>query len=253
MNSPLEEIVNQIDNFSQYTDADKIRFFAWYLNSKVGQEFFTSSNIRECFDQLKLKRPSNINPFLYSMTISKPPDLLKNKFGYFLEKRIRDEYEEKFGKRVSTIKVDKILLDLPSMISNSSEKIFLEEAINCYRVKAFRAAIVMTWMLVYDRLCNYILNNLNILNNFNMQLPKSFPKARILKIDKKDDFGELKESEVLQVCRSANIISNDLNKILKEKLDKRNSAAHPSTILIFPHTTEEFIIDIINNVFLRLN
>jgi hypothetical protein len=248
----LENLIDQIENFSQFSDADKIRFFAWYLNSKLGKEFFVSSDIRDCFDQLKLKRPSNINPFLNSMTNSKTPTLLKNKVGYYLEKRIRDQYEEKYGKRITTIKVDRILSDLPTLITSPSEKIFLEEAINCYKAKAFRAAIVMTWILVYDHLCNYILDNSIVLNDFNNQLPKSFPKARIRTIIRKDDFSELKESEVLQVCRSANIISNDLNKILKEKLDKRNSAAHPSTITIFPHTTEEFIIDIINNVLLKL-
>ena len=42
-------------------------------------------------------------------------------------------------------------------------------------------------------------------------------------------FTELKESEVLQVCRSANIITNDFLKILGEKLDKWNTAVHPST------------------------
>jgi hypothetical protein len=56
----------------------------------------------------------------------------------------------------------------------------------------------------------------------------------------------------LQVCRSANIITNDLLKILREKLDKRNTAAHPSTVEIAPHTAEEYIIDLITNAVLKL-
>jgi len=62
----------------------------------------------------------------------------------------------------------------------------------------------------------------------------------------------LKESEVLQVCRSATLISNDLSKIFRAKLDKRNTAAHPSTVEIAPHTTEEYIIDLITNGVLKL-
>ncbi len=63
---------------------------------------------------------------------------------------------------------------------------------------------------------------------------------------------ELKESEVLQVCRSANIITNDLFKIFKEKLDKRNTAAHPSSVEIAPHTAEEYVIDLVTNAVLKL-
>jgi hypothetical protein len=46
-----------------------------------------------------------------------------------------------------------------------------------------------------------------------------------------DDFQELKQSQVLQVCKSANIISGSIHKILKEKLERRNIAAHPSGVL----------------------
>ena len=109
----------------------------------------------------------------------------------------------------------------------------------------------MSWNLAYDHLCGYMLDAKR-LTYFNTQLPKSFPKARISVITQKEDFSELKESEVLQTCRSANIISNDLLKVLKEKLDKRNTAAHPSNVVISPHTAEEYIIDLITNVLTKL-
>jgi len=63
------------------------------------------------------------------------------------------------------------------------------------------------------------------LTGFNAQLPKSFPKAEIAAVNKKDDFAELKESHVLQVCRSSLIISGSLYKILKEKCDALNANA----------------------------
>ena len=112
----------------------------------------------------------------------------------------------------------------------------------------------MTWNLSYHHLCNYVLNN--HLGEFNTYWPTQFQKnhakAKIQMIGKYDDFSELKESEVIQICRAANIITQDVNKILKEKLDKRNSAAHPSSIEIKPHTAEEYIIDLITNVVLKL-
>lgn len=252
MKADLEETIAQIDNFINWKDSDKIRFFAWFLISKLGMERFYPADIRDCYDSLNIQKPKDVNPFLASMYNKKPPDIIREKNGYILERRLRTTLEEKYGKRLASIKVDQILLDLPSKISKDSEKSFLEEAINCYRAKAFRSAIVMTWNLVFHCFCNYIFNKPNLLFDFNSQLPKSFPKARILDIKKREDFDELKESEVLQVSRSANIITNDIFKILKEKLDKRNTAAHPSAVIIFPHTSEEYIIDIVNNVLLKI-
>jgi hypothetical protein len=90
------------------------------------------------------------------------------------------------------------------------------------------------------------------LAEFNGQLPKTYPKADISVIATKEDFSELKESQVMQVCRSANITSKDVHKVLKEKLDRRNTYAHPSTITLAPQTAEEYIIDLVNNGVLML-
>ncbi len=110
----------------------------------------------------------------------------------------------------------------------------------------------MCWNLAYDHVCEFVLSN--HLSPFNLQLPKSFPKADILRVLRKDDFQGLKEFQVLQVCKSANILSNNLYKVLKEKLDRRNIAAHPSaSIVIAAPTAEEFIKDLIENVVLKMN
>ncbi len=171
-----------------------------------------------------------------------------------MEKRVRDQLEEKYGRRDATIKADKLLTELPSKIPDETERAFLDEAIRCFRAGAFRSCIVMTWNLAYYDLCCYILRN--HLARFNKQWPISFAKAhekaRISEVTRYDDFEELKESEVIQICKSANIISSGVNKVLKEKLDKRNMAAHPSTITFAPHTAEEFIIDIVTNAISKL-
>jgi hypothetical protein len=248
----LEDIVSGISGFSNWTHADKIRFFAWFIYSKRGRERFSPADIRTCYDELSLEKPRDVNPYLAQMLNRKPREVLRDRRGYALERRVRDQLETKYGERVATVQADKLLLDLPTKIPDMAERSFLNEGLQCFRCKAFRAAIVMTWNLSYDHLCRYILNAPIRLTDFNKQLPKTFPKARISSVNIRDDFTELKESEVLQVCRSANIITNDLLKILKEKLDKRNTAAHPSTVEIAPHTAEEYIIDLITNVVLKL-
>jgi hypothetical protein len=57
---------------------------------------------------------------------------------------------------------------------------------------------------------------------------------------------------VLQVAKSANIISGSVHKILKEKLDRRNIAAHPSNVTVSKLTAEDVILDLVQNVVLKL-
>lgn len=63
---------------------------------------------------------------------------------------------------------------------------------------------------------------------------------------------ELKESEVIEVCKSARIISGNLYKILREKLHRRNMAAHPSNVVISRLQAEDFINDLVSNVVIKL-
>ncbi len=250
----LEDLVNGIPGFSKWTDADKIRFFAWFIHSKRGRERFTSADIRVCYDQLRLDKPKDVNSYLAKMVSRKPSEALRNSQGYTLEKRVRDELEKKYGQRPAAIQVDKLLMELLSKVPNLAERTFLDEALICYRCKAFRAAIVMAWNLAYDHLCYYVLNK--HLTAFNVQWPKSYQKkhadARIKAITVRDDFGELQESDLIQICRSANIITNDIYKILNEKLGKRNTYAHPSSVTATPHAAEEVINELVTNVVLKL-
>jgi ABC-type Zn uptake system ZnuABC Zn-binding protein ZnuA len=77
-------------------------------------------------------------------------------------------------------------------------------------------------------------------------------QARVAQIAKVEDFAELKESDVIRVCRSAAIISGDLAKILEEKLGKRNSAAHPSNVVFAQLQAENYIDELVRNVVLKL-
>lgn len=250
----LEELVNGIPGFSGWKDADKIRFFAWFIYSKKSRERFSSKDIKDCYVELGLNQPSSITPFLNAMEKRKPKEVLHNSHGYVLEKRVRDDLEKRFGQRPASIQIDALLAELPAKIPDLAERTFLDETVICYKCKAFRAAIVMAWNLAFDHLCHYVLNK--HVGRFNTQYPIRFQnlhkKATMKAVARRDDFNELKEYEVIDICRSANIISGGVHKILKEKLDKRNTYAHPSGIVVSPQTAEEVIIDLVNNVVLKL-
>jgi len=144
-----------------------------------------------------------------------------------------------------------ILEELPRKLTIPVERIFLEEALVCFRSQSYRAAIVMTWNLAFNHLREFVLTRHLIA--FNAQFPKVFPKKRLgTGVSTAEDFDELKESEVLVICRGANIISGNLFKILDEKLARRNIAAHPSTVVISQLQAEDFISDLVTNVVLRL-
>jgi len=182
-------------------------------------------------------------------------------------KFLREEIEEELGERQfafeptakdnrgSTVEVDKLLSDLPGKVPDAAEKSFLAEALICFRNQAFRAAIVMTWNLTYFHLCHYILKHK--LAEFNAQYPIRYlgkhNKAAAPVIKTYEDFSvDLKESEVIEMCKSAGIITKEQFKILARGLDRRNTGAHPSTTAITILQAEECIHDLITNVVLRI-
>jgi hypothetical protein len=83
--------------------------------------------------------------------------------------------------------------------------------------------------------------------------PKKWKVTDLPVIKKYDDFGdEMSEREVIEDCNSASIVNGDVYKSLVEKLGKRNSAAHPSTVHVGQLQAEAFIDDLITNIILVL-
>lgn len=244
------EFAKSISSFGTLSYADQIRFFCWYLTIHAKMEAFSGTDLLKCFDDAQCPRPSAMGPFLASLINCKPAFLLKRSNRYCLSLNGKQRVEKSLGTKESTVTVDALLAALPAKLSVDCERAYLEEALICFRHGAFRATIVMAWNVAYDHLCNVILTTHLIA--FNTQLPKSYPKADIAVILKRDDFELLKESQVIQVAKSANIISGSVHKIMKEKLDRRNIAAHPSGVAIAQVTAEDVIIDLIQNVVLKV-
>ena len=246
----LQDIVSSITDFSAWSHVQKIRFFAWHLHSYRNQERFNQADIRACYDELYLDKPSNVSPYLAQLRDRKPKEVVQDKRGYYLVRQVREQFELEYGQRQTSIQVEQLLLELPDKVSDLAEQVFLQEAIACFRCGAFRAAIVMSWNLAFDHLCNYVMKS--HLTAFNTQLPIKYPRSRITAIATRDDFSELKEFEVIEICKSARIISGNLQKIMQEKLKRRNIAAHPSSEVILRFQAEDFITDLVNNVVLKL-
>lgn len=241
----LEDYIERFDNFSKWNGKKQVDYFAYFLTTGTATENFTTKQVQECFDLLFLRPYPRVAAYLSENASSKSGRYIKSTTGYHLEKSICDEIKQEINNEPKRIQVSQQLTDLVTKIKDSQERIFLLEALNCYRVEAYRATIILIWILAIDHLQKYIFGQK--LDEFNLVLAKN-PDKKVQKIVNYDDFSDLSESKFIELMRSANIISNDIRKILDEKLGIRNSAAHASGIIFTGHKTTEFILEIINNI-----
>lgn len=248
----LTELVEQVEGFDALPPREKIRLFAWYLHAHKAKEAIDNAAVRSCYDELHLPDP-NVAKYMPRMAEAKPADFVKVKGGYKLQRSIRTALDVKYGVHHSIVTVSKILSNLPTNIPDVAERAFLNEALKCYRVEAYRSCIVMTWNLAYSHLLDWILEEPTRLAAFNAAISKRYQRLTSLQITKYDDFlDELKESQIIEICNTANLFNSNVFKILKEKLDKRNMAAHPSTVKIVQSQADDVVTDLINNVVLVL-
>lgn len=250
----LPDLIKGIKTFPDWPHADKIKFFAWYWHTIKHVDRFSPADLRACYDALGLQKPSNINPYISSLEGKKPKQILRDGKGLYLPLQVRAAFDEKYGQRTITVEITRILSELPRQVPDLAERTFLDETLTCFRNGAFRASIVMAWNLAYHHLCDHVLRTKLVEFNASWRgVYQGHHTKKIQAVATMDDFSELlKESQVIEVCNSAGVFNSDVHRILVEKLARRNSAAHPSSISIGQLQAEDFIDDLVKNVVLRL-
>jgi hypothetical protein len=148
-----------------------------------------------------------------------------------------------------TAEVAKELRGHLAKIKDRQIRSFVEEAVGCLESKFYRAAVVLSWVGAVSVLQEYIVNNR--LDDFNIEADRRF-SARSWKWKKaktRDDLGQMKESEFLDVLETLSIIGKSVKGELKKRLDLRNSLGHPSSLKIGESTVAYHIEVLILNVF----
>src|SRR5262249_4758794 len=114
-----------------------------------------------------------------------------------------------------------------------------------------RGTIVLSWLMAVDHFQKHILNH--ALPAFNSAVPRHPSYARHSpRITSQDDFAEIKkESHLIDIARSAGIITSDEKKLLDEHLGIRNSAAHPNRAVFSVSKAASFLEMLLENVILR--
>lgn len=248
----LKDLIDLVDDFDSKEPREKIRLFAWFLHAHRKKETFDNAAIRACFREIHALDPG-VSVYLPRMADRRPRDLVRHGGGYKLEGGIRRALDAAYGAHESVVAVTRLLSDLPARLPNAYERTFLIETLDCYKVRAYRAAIVMTWNLGFYHLLRWILDDANRLASFNAAIPTRFPKKVFVRISRLDDFEQFKESETIDLCRVANLFSKNVVEILRDKLKRRNMAAHPSQVVITQSQADDMITDLVNNVVLALH
>jgi hypothetical protein len=247
----LKALVQSITGFSGRTHADKIRLFAWVQHGLRKKNRFSTGDINWCYETLSYKK-TNASQYLSELD---GKELLKDGNGYYMEGSVRAEYDATYGEHDITLNIRQMVKELPDKVPDVAEQDFMKEALICLRHNAARAAIIMVWNIAFYHLCSYVLRHrLSEFNNaYRIRYAKKWQDAKAQTIVNYDDFFvDLKESEVIEICKSGNIVNSNLHRILIEKLGKRNTAAHPSTVHVTQVQAEAFIDELIRNAVLGL-
>ena len=205
-----------------------------------------------------MKLPTKLTSLISELTKGKKPALLISTRGHYSLAiyGMQEVQDALAGKPNSAVGLSAFLeTAIPYLqrtvakISDENRRKFLAEAMACLGVQAKRATIIMTWLVTLDHLYDYIL--LHKTPEFNSALGRRADRYSSKLISTKDDFTDIPESIFIEVTRSASIISNDVRKILDEKLGVRNSCAHPSGIEIHDSKVINFIEDLVDNVIVK--
>lgn len=245
----IQDYIKHISNFQDLKNSEMIDYFSYYVIFHTQSETIKPKQITDCFTELHIPAYSNIPKYLSekSKKIKGYQKYIKNKdASYKLTRQRISELEQNIIIDTHVAHINSSLNNLLDKLKSESEKNYLHEAILTFEIGAYRASIIMVWLLTIDHLYEYILDGK--ISDFIAALRR----ANINKsIRSKDDFGELRESQFIEICKSSGIISNDVRKILDTKLGIRNSFAHPSTIKLPKSKALEFIEDLIENVILK--
>ncbi len=250
MNDQLEGFLQQIPNIGEQSSASLVDYFVYFITVILGDDTATPAGVERCFEITKIQKYSNISSYLSRQSKKsrgKTAKYLKLKTGYHLERNSELEIQKSLRSGPSRQETSHLLRGMLPKIKDPNKKAFLQEAIDCYEIGARRASIVLTWILTINHLYDYIIAK--ELVAFNTALGKNTDKRiKVSSITKLDDFSEIPEGKFIELMRSANIVSNDVRKILDVKLGIRNSSAHPSGISISEVKATDFIIDLVDNV-----
>lgn len=243
------DYITSIEGFYTASTKDQTDYIAFYLAHHKGVDAFTAKDITNICSEINLQPHTRLAQYLSEEANSKDvaKKYIKLSKGYQLHAPFRNQLEQQIAKAPVLVALDTELERQIASVSDVYERELLEEAARCYKVKAYRAAVVMIWAVTISHMYTYVFAN--HLVPFNSAISRDGDK-KLKPVRKVEDFGEIKETKFIELLRAAGVITNDTRKILDEKLGTRNTAAHPSKTHLQASKAVEFGHDLVANIIL---
>lgn len=250
MMDAVNRFYSSIERASEQSQSSLIELFMYFLTVECAKESVSAKDIDQCFVFCHQTPPKATATRLSEGFRAKPQKFIRAGTGYKLQRHMREVLSRKLGEKLDATRTSTTLRSLEQKIPAGSSRDFLIETIDCFEVGANRATIVMAWTLAVNQLFDYILKHK--IAEFNASLAQnSDRRVKVSTINQRDDFCDIPEKKFIEFCRVAKIISNDVRKILDQKLEIRNSCAHPSGVKIKQSKVIEFVEDIVENVIIK--
>ena len=251
MSEGIKRFFNSINKAKDLKTQDLIGLFVYYITIEKGEDAATARKVSDCFLSCELSPPSRTAQYLSER--ARPgrfQEFIKVKKGYKLQHYHREKLSAFLGAESIVVPVSAELRRLEDQLNEGTQKEFLKEVIDCFEAGANRATVVMCWILAISHLYNIVIKN--HLVAFNESLAKQTDKkVKTLTILSRDDLSEISEAKFIELLRASKIITNDVRKLLDEKLGIRNSCAHPSGIVIKRSKVISYVEDLMENIILK--
>lgn len=226
-----------------YTQADKILFCLM-----AGDSPQSLTSIRE---RLGNAGARSVKKWNLTAILNRCSEKVANTASGWVLTRVGREYvAEKFGGRLSSDLVAPRLEQLriaAGEIENPKIRSFVTEAVVCLENRAFRAAVVLSWVGAMAILYQHVTQHQ--LAAFNAEAARVDPKWKPAKTE--DDLAKMKEHSFLNIASALSVIGKNVKQDLESCLSRRNSCGHPNSFVLGEIVAAAHVETLINNVFVR--
>jgi hypothetical protein len=125
---------------------------------------------------------------------------------------------------------------------------YLEEAVDCYEVGAYRGAVLMVWAATIEHIYSVIEGHRDGFKLIQAANQTRFERSNTYKpVRKKNDLLYLNDKNFFLLCEDAGVFNKNARKLLDEALDTRNRCGHPTGFDVGREEVVIFIERLINN------
>jgi len=235
---------------------DRVLATMHYYSVKDGITEMQPVEIRDRLVAARIPRARNLNVSSVLARSGHLVDRAESGYGYwFLTGSGRRYVEEELrlsldGQRTADTSpatpTTKSLHDLVENLEDDLVREYLEEAVWCLQVRAFRAGIVFVWTGAIRTLEEQA-SAAHSRNDITQALQKHDPNARTIK--RVSDFAHVQDSKELLAFEELGLVDKAERQTLEEALGLRNKCGHPTTYKPGEAKVAAFIEDVIGIVF----